>query len=138
MTIKQFVLRRFIVHIFLILNAIAFFTTCSKQSDVKPQAQPACIITSISPDNGPSGTTVTISGTGFSSNITDNAVSFNGVDATITAATTTQLTVTAPNATSGSLKVSVKGTPTIGPNFSFYDLYAFGYLVALAPIGKTV
>jgi len=53
-------------------------------------------ITSFTPNSGPVGTTVTISGTGFSSSPTNNIVYFGATRATVTAATATQLTVTVP------------------------------------------
>lgn len=67
-------------------------------------------IVSFSPANGISGTVVTITGVGFSTNPGDNQVSFNGVSATVTAATTSSLTVVAPvGLTTGLLRVSVDG-----------------------------
>jgi gliding motility-associated-like protein len=54
------------------------------------------VITSFTPTAGPIGTTVTISGTNFSSTAANNIVWFGAVQATVTAATATQLTVTVP------------------------------------------
>ena len=63
-----------------------------------------------SPASGPSGTTVTITGTGFSATATLNAVSFNGLLAAVVAASPTSLTVTVPaNATTGKVAVTVAG-----------------------------
>jgi hypothetical protein len=53
-------------------------------------------ITSISPTSGAVGTTVTITGTFFSSTPANNVVFFGATKATVTAATTTSLTVTVP------------------------------------------
>ncbi|MCX6210068.1 MAG: FG-GAP-like repeat-containing protein, partial [Bacteroidetes bacterium] len=53
-------------------------------------------ITSISPTSGAVGTTVTITGTFFSSTPVNNVVFFGAAKATVTAATTTSLTVTIP------------------------------------------
>lgn len=53
-------------------------------------------ITSFSPANGPIGTTVTITGTGFNSTAANNIVFFGATQAAVTAATTTSLTVTVP------------------------------------------
>jgi YD repeat-containing protein len=44
-------------------------------------------IISFTPSSGPVGTTVTIAGTGFSSTPSQNVISFNGVAATVSAAT---------------------------------------------------
>jgi len=54
--------------------------------------------------------TVTITGTNFSSTLADNVVKFNGTAATLTHATTTQLTMTLPSvATSGKITVTTHG-----------------------------
>lgn len=57
-------------------------------------AQP--VITGFSPVSGPVGSTVTISGTGFDNNITNNVVWFGGAKATVTAANSNSLTVKVP------------------------------------------
>ncbi len=53
-------------------------------------------IANFTPVCGPVGTSVTITGTGFSSVPTDNTVFFGATRATVTGATSTQLTVIAP------------------------------------------
>ena len=57
-------------------------------------AQP--VITDFSPHSGAVGSTVTITGTNFSTTPSANIVYFGSVKATVTAATATSLTVTAP------------------------------------------
>jgi trimeric autotransporter adhesin len=65
-------------------------------------------ISEITPNVGTSGTVVTIRGAGFSATPASNTVKFNGVAATVTAATTTQLTVAAPAiGTTGTISVTV-------------------------------
>ncbi len=65
-------------------------------------------IISFSPTSGVTGTIVTITGSNFSTTIADNIVSFNGINATVTAATETVLTVLVPpTATTGSVNVSI-------------------------------
>ncbi|NBP70542.1 MAG: hypothetical protein EBU52_17630, partial [Cytophagia bacterium] len=65
-------------------------------------------ISSFSPLQGIAGTSVTITGTNFSTTATNNIVKFNNTTATVTAATTTSLTVTVPTAaTSGTISVQV-------------------------------
>lgn len=67
-------------------------------------------ITSFSPTSGALGKTVTITGTNFSTTSANNAVWFNGFAATVTAATSTSLTVTVPRgAESGSISVQTAG-----------------------------
>ncbi len=67
-------------------------------------------IITFSPGSGPIGTTVLISGTGFSSTPSQNTVTFNGTGASVSAATTTQLTATVPSgATTGTIGVTSPG-----------------------------
>ena len=56
----------------------------------------APVISTLSPASGPIGSSVTITGTNFSSITADNSVYFGEVQATVTAATSTTLTVTVP------------------------------------------
>jgi YD repeat-containing protein len=65
-------------------------------------------IFAFTPQSGPAGQTVTIQGQGFSTSLSSNTVKFNGIPATVTAATSTSLTVTVPaSAQSGLISVSV-------------------------------
>jgi phosphodiesterase/alkaline phosphatase D-like protein len=68
------------------------------------------VISSFTPSSGPIGTSVTITGTNFSSVPSENTVWFGAVKATVNAATSTQLTVTAPaGATYQPITVTVNG-----------------------------
>ena len=68
------------------------------------------VITSFTPASGPIGTSVTINGTNFSTTASDNIVWFGAVQAAVTAATATQLTVTVPTgATYQPITVTVNG-----------------------------
>lgn len=65
-------------------------------------------IKDLTPDNGLSGTEVTLTGTGFSSIPTENIVSFNNIPTTVLSSSATKITVKAPaNLTTGTLKVKV-------------------------------
>lgn len=67
-------------------------------------------ITSFTPQSGPVGTEVTVFGRGFSSVAANNTVFFGGVRATVTGATPTSLTVTAPaGASFGPITATVNG-----------------------------
>ena len=67
-------------------------------------------VTGFSPASGAVGTTVTVQGLGFDSTPANNQVSFNGIATTVTAATTTQLTVSVPSgANTGPIQVIVNG-----------------------------
>ncbi|MBC8988117.1 IPT/TIG domain-containing protein [Pedobacter sp. N36a] len=73
-------------------------------------------ITSVSPDNGLAGTTVTIKGSGFSASAASNKVYFNGLLATVKTATENTLILDAPGGLStGDLKVVVDGQEAIAP-----------------------
>ncbi len=61
---------------------------------LKVTSQPA--ITSFTPISGPVSTSVTITGTNFNATTANNIVYFGAVKATVTAGTTTSLTVTVP------------------------------------------
>ena len=64
-------------------------------------------IVEFTPDKGAVGTSVTIYGTGFSLTPAQNSVSFNGVAATVTAASATQLIVAVPaGASTGPITVT--------------------------------
>jgi len=86
--------------------------TATSTSDftVNATSATAPTIASFTPASGAAGTTITITGTNFSTTAANNTVMFNGVLATVTAATATQLTVTVPaGATSGTISVTVDG-----------------------------
>jgi YD repeat-containing protein len=73
-------------------------------------AATAVVIVDFTPKQGSVGTPVTIAGIGFSATPAQNTVRFNGTLATVSAATTTQLTVTVPaGATTGTLSVTAPG-----------------------------
>jgi YD repeat-containing protein len=76
-------------------------------------------VVEFTPNSGPVGTTVTISGTAFSTTPAQNTVTFNGVSATVTTATANQLVVTVPTgAATGAIGVtSPAGSASSGTNF---------------------
>ncbi|WP_214072685.1 IPT/TIG domain-containing protein [Mucilaginibacter sp. dw_454] len=75
----------------------------------------------IDKNEGPAGTIVNITGSGFSTTPTNNQVFFNGTAATVTAATGTQLTVKVPSdAGVGKITVTVDGKTVDGPVFTYY------------------
>src|SRR5699024_302074 len=87
--------------------------------DVTQAPVPQVTIDDVSPNQGPVGTEVTISGTNFSATKADNTVSFNGTKATVSSASTTELVVTVPNgATTGSVNVQVGNQTATGPTFT--------------------
>ncbi len=67
-------------------------------------------ITSIDPTEGKVGVVVTITGTDFSTTLHENTVSFNGIEAAVTAATATSITTSVPvGAETGDVTVKVDG-----------------------------
>ena len=70
----------------------------------------AVSIIEFSPKEGPVATTVRISGTSFSPVPSENTVRFNGVQATVTSSTATQITTSVPaGATTGPISVTAPG-----------------------------
>ncbi len=99
----------------LIISSSLFLSSCSKKSTYET------VITSLSIDSGSFGTSVKITGTGFSTALADNQVFFNNKVAMVTAATSTQLTATVPiGAGTGPVSVSIKnGERVSGPTFVY-------------------
>jgi ligand-binding sensor domain-containing protein len=84
-------------------------------------------IASFSPASGAVGTTVTLTGTNFSTTPANNLVKFNEVTATVTASTATSITATVPTgATSGTISVTVAGNTATSANFFGVDVKACG------------
>jgi hypothetical protein len=107
----------------------------------RPLAELAPSVSSFNPTGGPVGTPVTITGTGFSSTLANNNVSFNGTPATVTAATATSITTTVPaGATTGAISVTVGSlTGTSASNFTVGNVPAItGFDPSSGPIGTTV
>src|SRR5699024_3399590 len=85
---------------------------------VTPDPDEQLTISGISPKVGPTGTSVTITGTNFSSTKSENTVTFNGTKATISSASTTKLIISVPQgATDGLVKVQVGNQTAEGPSF---------------------
>lgn len=97
------------------LLSMAFIMTgCGDDSPVGPGNgngnEEELAIESFDPTSGPAGTEITITGTGFASSAGDNAVTFNGTDAEVSSASSTELVVVVPEgAETGSIEVAVDG-----------------------------
>jgi sugar lactone lactonase YvrE len=123
-----------------IISATLLATGCFRTSipvprpPTAPPGQSSAAISGISPTEGPLGTQVTITGTGFSIQPTADTVYFNGKQATVTSATATQLVVTVPaQAGSGIVTVTANGTSVTGPMFT----YDYQYMVTTLAGGST-
>ncbi len=100
-----------------------FFVSCSKSggNPAPPKTDPpALAVTSISINEGAFNTLVEITGTGFSTTLANNKVSFNEKEGIVKSATATKLTATVPvGAGSGAVKVTVNGKTATGPSFTY-------------------
>jgi hypothetical protein len=100
-------------------------------------------VSGFAPVSGAAGTAVTISGAGFSSNATSDGVRFNGVAATVTAATASTLTVAVPaGATTGKIGVTVAGNTAVSAQDFVVTApgapAVSGFTPAAGPAGTTV
>jgi hypothetical protein len=78
---------------------------------------PLPTITSFTPTSGSVNTSVTITGTNFSTTPANNIVKFNGTTAVVTASTATSITTTVPTgATTGKISVTVGGNTATSTN----------------------
>lgn len=94
------------------LFSLLLFFACGKKNDPSPVVvQPASpSITSVMPDSSAVGYEVTITGANFSTVSDKDIVQFNGIAATVTQASATQLKVTVPTgASNGKITVSIGG-----------------------------
>jgi hypothetical protein len=97
----------------------AFLFNCSGSDD--PETNPVTI-SQISPDSGPSGTLVTVIGTGFSATSSENIVKFNGAEAEVIQASELLLVAEVPeDAGTGTVTVTVGNNTVTGPEFTFID-----------------
>jgi len=103
--------------------AIYSFTGCSnKKANPTPvDNSPKVSIASLNVNSGVYNAAVVVTGTGFSSNTANDQFFFNGKSATVTAATSTQLTVAVPlNAGTGNVSVKISGGVEVtGPGFTY-------------------
>jgi YD repeat-containing protein len=95
------------------------------------------------PDSGPTNTTVTIHGTGFSAIPSQNSVTFNGMAATVISATSTQLVTSVPSgATTGLIAVTApSGSATSSSPFTIAPSLApsiSGFSPAIGVVGSSV
>ncbi|WP_421808294.1 BspA family leucine-rich repeat surface protein [Flagellimonas sp.] len=93
------------------LLAVAALWSCSKDDGPSTPTAKAPTITSITPEQGPVGTLVTVNGTNFGTTAAANTVKLGSTTATISGTpTATKLAITVPQgATSGKITVTVGG-----------------------------
>ncbi|MDR3693481.1 IPT/TIG domain-containing protein [Mucilaginibacter sp.] len=121
------------IHLFIQhILVIGLFLGCSKSgSNPTPKnTGPTLSITSLDVNTGSYTTIVTINGSGFSATSSDDQVFFNGKAAVVSSASATQLVTSVPlSAGTGAVTVTVNGTTTTGPVFT-YQLAAFVTTIA--------
>lgn len=106
----------------ILFAVVGIFLACSKSKTepTPPTPKPSLAITSINVAEGPYNTVVEITGTAFSSTISENKVTFNDKEATVSMATATKLTVKVPlGAGTGIIKIVVNGNTVTGPLFTY-------------------
>jgi hypothetical protein len=120
------------------LIAVLTLTGCKKEGNTPtnnpppPPPPPASslAVSGISPTTGHYNTTVTITGTGFSSTMADDSVFINGNAAAVSSANDSVLVVSVPKyAGTGDVSVKVAGVKKTGPLFTYiwtvsYNRYA--------------
>ncbi len=104
----------------------------------------ALTVSSLSPSSGPEGTTVVITGTGFTS---QPVVYFNAVQATVAGFTATTITVTAPVPASGNRPTPAdvivhvgndQSENTVDDNYTYVGVALTGILPVAGPAGTVV
>ena len=97
-------------------TAIYSYDAVGNLLSISRQSSSVVSVIEFTPNSGPVGTTVTIYGTGFSTVLSENSVSFNSVSATVTSATATQLVTTVPSgATTGPIGVTTPAGSATSP-----------------------
>lgn len=112
-----FDLFRIFFSVITLIGVSLLFVNCEKDEEPQPLA-----LLSFFPSRGSAGSTVTLEGTGFSTHADKNVVLFNSIPATVTTATSTQLTVTVPEgATDGFISVTINNVTYSLENFIVTD-----------------
>ncbi len=89
------------------MTSLGFYDTFLQKMTTGPPVLPPTI-TSFAPTSGSVGTSVTLTGTNFSTTPASNTVTFNITPATVTASTTTSINTTVPTGTTtGKISVTV-------------------------------
>jgi hypothetical protein len=84
--------------------------------------RPLPTVTALEPPSGPAGTVVRIVGTDFYWDFVEDAVFFNGVEATVTGWTETWLIMAAPEGgTTGPVELLTMGQMVVGPVYTYGD-----------------
>ncbi|WP_291275952.1 IPT/TIG domain-containing protein [Flavobacterium sp.] len=108
--------------IFLLTSLLAL-NSCKKKKDSDPAPGNTGPTLTLSKAHGVEGMSLEITGGTFGTTVSDIAVTFNGVDATVISTTGTAIQVEVPASSSGAVKVTVKGTTfSSQPVFSYVNM----------------
>lgn len=101
--------------------SIVLLGACKRDEPEESQAPPAPLaISGLILTSGPKNPLVTLTGSGFSTNPAENAVSLNELPCSVNRASSTELKVTIPaKGGSGKLKVTVKGQSGESSQFTY-------------------
>jgi len=103
-------MKKNIALIVLMMTGVGMLFSCKKKNDTGGGAAGPLQVTSFTPSSAASDSIINITGTGFSRNLPDNAVTFGDKPAVVTAATVTSLSVKVPvGAGDGRITVKVGG-----------------------------
>ena len=97
-------------------------------------------ITSLTPNSGPLGASITIAGVNFGSTQNDSTVTFNGVSSTPTSWSATSIAIPVPaSATTGNVVITVGGVPSNGMPFTVLPTPSItGLSPTSGPVGTPV
>ncbi|HEV8529923.1 MAG TPA: IPT/TIG domain-containing protein, partial [Methylomirabilota bacterium] len=100
-------------------TAVYQYDSVGNITAIQRYAANAVVLIEFTPNGGPVNTTVTLSGTGFSTTPSQNTVTFNGIAATVTSSTATSIVTKVPTgATTGPISVTTpSGSATSVTNF---------------------
>jgi sugar lactone lactonase YvrE len=96
-------------------------------------------LASIQPSSGSTGTTVTIRGTGFNTDLSQVDLHFNGISAVIQSITETEIVaIVPPGATTGNVSMKYGKREIYGPVFTVLQLSLASFAPASGPVGTMV
>lgn len=102
------------IYIAVFVSLVTLFSNCSDEVE-----KPAPQVLAINPEKGVIGETITITGSNFETQSDQNTVTFNGIKASVTSATSSMLTVIAPTSTTGPITVKTSGGEATGSVFTY-------------------
>jgi sugar lactone lactonase YvrE len=139
LTLKKLITKITLLNSVVLLTIICLLASCSKGNSgpapVDNTKNP--IITSINITEGVYNSEVKVLGSGFSKNLLDNKIFFNGKEAKQTFFSSTQIWALVPlSAGTGNISVSVNGINANGPGFTYIPADVVISVAGQSPFGK--